>query len=145
VVTEPEEAARRLELGLLSVMAHGKTKKGATIAEAVLSAVQNLDEDRANFYYDLVYNSLNEAARLALGKTMKGYQYQSDFAKRYVAEGRVEEAAQAVLMVLEARGLTVPDPIRERILAQKDRERLERWLKNAAVASSAAAVVDEPN
>src|SRR3712207_5589492 len=35
VVTEPEEAARRLELGLLSVMAHGKTEQGATIAEAV--------------------------------------------------------------------------------------------------------------
>ncbi len=145
VVTEPEEAARRLELGLLSVMAHGETEQGATIAEAVLSAVEGLDKDRANFYYDLVYNSLSEAARLELGKTMKGYQYQSEFAKRYVAEGRAENAAEAVLTVLQARGLAVPDAVRERILAQKDPERLKRWLEKAAVASSAAEVVDEAN
>ena len=80
---------------------------------------------------------------------MKGYEYQSDFAKKYVAqgraEGRAEEAARAVLMVLRARGVAVPDAHRERILAQKDPERLERWLVKAAVASSVAEVLDEPN
>ena len=35
----------------------------AAIAAAVLPAVDGLDDDRARFYYDLVYNSLNEAAR----------------------------------------------------------------------------------
>jgi hypothetical protein len=145
VVTKPEEAVSRLELGLLSVMAHGKTEQGATIAEAVLSAFEGLDKDRAGLYYDLVYNSLSEAARIALGKTMKGYQYQSEFAKRYVAEGRAEGEAQSVLKVLKARGLAVPDDVRERILAQKDPERLDRWLEKAAVASSVAEVVDETN
>jgi hypothetical protein len=80
---------------------------------------------------------------------MKGYEYQSDFARKYVAqgraEGRTEEAANALLMVLEARGVAVLDTERERILAQKDPERLERWLKKAAVASSVAEVLDEPN
>ncbi len=124
---------------------------------AVLPAIQGLDDDRARFYLDLVYNSLNEAARHALEAMMKGYEYQSDFAKKYVAqgraegltegrtEGRVEEAARAVLTVLRVRGLVVPDAVRERILAQKDPERLERWLEKAAVASSVAAVLDEPN
>ncbi|HVR96833.1 MAG TPA: hypothetical protein VMW27_09475 [Thermoanaerobaculia bacterium] len=88
---------------------------------------------------------------------MKGYEYQSDFAKKYVAqgraegraegrtEGRTEEAARAVLMVLQARGVAVPDAVRERILAQKDPERLEHWLEKAAVASLVAEVLDEPN
>ena len=124
---------------------------------------------------------------------MKGYVYQSDFAKKYVAEGRAEglregltrgrnegltegfikgraagfaeglvkgltegltegltrgrtaEAACAVLIVLRARGVAVPDVVRERILAQKDPERLERWLEKAAVASLAVEVLDEPN
>jgi hypothetical protein len=84
---------------------------------------------------------------------MKGYEYQSPFAKQYVAqgraeglaEGRTEEAARAVLTVLRARGLAVPDAVRERILSQKDPERLERWLEKAAVAASVAAVLDEPN
>ena len=100
---------------------------------------------------------------------MKGYEYQSDFAKKYVAqgraeghteglidglveglargrtEGRTEEAARAVLMVLRARGVAVPDAHRARILTQKDPERLERWLEKAAVASSVDEVLDEPN
>jgi hypothetical protein len=132
---------------------HGETEQGATIAAAMLPAIQGLDEDRARFYYDLVYNSLSEASRRALEALMKGYEYQSDFAKKYVAqgraegltEGRTEEAARAVLMVLRARGVAVPDAVRDRILAQKDPERLEHWLEKAAVASSVAEVLDEPN
>ena len=149
VVTDPEEAVRRPELGVLSAMAHGDTGEGATIAAAVLPAVRELDDERARFYYDLVYNFLNEAARRALEAKMKGYEYQSDFAKKYVAEGRAEGraegTAQALLTVLEARGIAVPDAARERILAQADPERLKRWLKRAAVATSVAAVFDEPN
>src|SRR5947209_116094 len=161
VVTEPEEAARRPELGVLSAIAHGETEQGETIAAALLPAIRGLDDDRVVLYYDLVYNSLNEAARRALETMMKGYEYQSPFAKKYVAQGRAEgrtegltegltkgraeEAARAVLTVLRARGLAVPDAGRERILAQKDPERLERWLEKAAVAASVAAVLDEPN
>src|SRR6185503_5891009 len=130
-------------------MAHGDTEQGATIAGAVLPAIQGLDDDRARFYYDLVYNSLNEAARRALEAMMKGYEYQSDFAKKYVAqgrvEGRVEEAAHAVLTALRVRGIAVPDAARERILAEKDPERLERWLERAILAASVAEVMDEPS
>jgi hypothetical protein len=39
----------------------------------------------------------------------------------------------------------VPEATRERILAQKDPERLERWLEKAIVAVSIADVVDEPS
>jgi hypothetical protein len=149
VVTDPGEAARRPELGVLSAMAHGETEEGATIAAAVLPAIRGLDDDRSRFYHDLVYHSMNEASRRALEVLMKGYEYQSDFAKKYVAqgraEGRTEEAARAVLMVLRARGVAVPDADRERILAQKDPERLERWLEKAAVASSVAEVLAEPS
>jgi hypothetical protein len=80
---------------------------------------------------------------------MKGYEYQSDFAKKYVAQGRAEgrtqEAARNLLTVLRVRGIAVPDAVRERILAQRDPERLERWLEKAAVAASVTAVLDEPN
>ena len=76
---------------------------------------------------------------------MKGYEYQSDFAKKYVAQGRTEEAARALLTVLRARGIAVPDAAREQILAQKDPERLERLLERAAVAPSLAEVLDDPS
>ncbi len=145
VVTDPAEAARRPELAVLSVMAHGDTEQGATIADALLPALQGLEDDRARFYYDLVLNSLNVAARRALEAMMKGYEYQSDFAKQYFAQGRSEEAVRALLTVLRARGLALPEAARERILAQKDPERLERWLERAAVATSIAEVLDDPS
>jgi hypothetical protein len=80
---------------------------------------------------------------------MKGYVYQSDFAKKYVAqgrdEGRVEEAVRAVLTALRVRGIAVPDTARERIMAEKDPERLERWYERAIVAPSLDDVLDEPS
>jgi len=60
-------------------------------------------------------------------------------------QGRTEEAARAVLTVLRVRGLVVTDDVRERILAQTDPKRLERWLEKAAVAATVAAVFDEAN
>jgi hypothetical protein len=155
------EAARRPELGVLSAIAHGETENGATIASALLPAIQGLEDDRARFYYDLLYNSLNEATRRVLETMMKGYEYQSDFAKKYVAQGRAEgrsegrsegraegradEAARALLTVLRVRGIEVPEAARERILSQKDPERLERWLERAIVATSLAKVLDDPH
>ncbi len=60
-------------------------------------------------------------------------------------EGRSEEAARAVLTALRVRGVTVPDVARERILAERDRARLERWLEKAIVAASLADVLDDPS
>ena len=54
----------------------------------MLPALRGLEDERARFYGDLVLNFLNEAARRALEAMMKGYEYQSDFAKKYVAQGR---------------------------------------------------------
>jgi flagellar biosynthesis/type III secretory pathway protein FliH len=82
---------------------------------------------------------------------IKGYQYQSDFAKKHYAQGYAEGRAEAyreglgraVLRALRARGIAVADEERERILAEKDVERLERWFDRAMVAASLADVFDE--
>ncbi|HET9227940.1 MAG TPA: hypothetical protein VFR31_14795, partial [Thermoanaerobaculia bacterium] len=60
-------------------------------------------------------------------------------------DGRAREAASNLLSVLRVRGIMVSDAIHEHILAQKDPEQLERWLEKAAVATSVAEVIDEPN
>jgi hypothetical protein len=60
-------------------------------------------------------------------------------------QGRAEEAARALLTALRVRGIAVPDIARERILAQEDLDRLERWLERAIVATSLAGVLDEPS
>jgi hypothetical protein len=142
VVTDPTEAAQRLELAVLSAMAHGETEQGAPIAAAVLPAIHGLeDEERARFYADIVYNALNEAARVALEEMMKGYEYQSDFAKKYEANARAHD----VLAVLRVRGIAVPDAARERILGERDPSRLERWHERAVLAATVADVIAEPS
>ncbi len=60
-------------------------------------------------------------------------------------EGGVETRAGDVLTVLRARGVEVPSAVRDRILAEKDSDQLERWLKKAAIDSSIAEVLDEPS
>jgi hypothetical protein len=59
-------------------------------------------------------------------------------------EGRAAEAARAVLTALRVRGMVVPDVARERILAEKDLERLERWHERAILVASVSEVIDEP-
>jgi hypothetical protein len=60
------------------------------------------------------------------------YEYQSDFAKKYVAEGE----AKAIIEVLTARGIAVPDDARERILSCTDLTRLGTWIRLAVTADS---------
>jgi hypothetical protein len=91
-----DEAAARAdpELAVLSAMAHGRdsdSHKAVQIALAAQLASLGLDEDRSRLYFDLVLTSLSEAARREL-KMMDPakYQYQSEFAKRYVAQGRAD-------------------------------------------------------
>jgi hypothetical protein len=50
-----------------------------------------LDAERSTLYCDLVLHSLPEAARRALqAMDASKYEYQSEFARRYLAQGRVE-------------------------------------------------------
>lgn len=93
-MTDPAQALADPELAVLSAMAHGEdadTKKSVQIAVAAQLASLGLDEDRSTLYVDLVLNALSQAARREL-QTMNPakYEYQSDFARRYVAQGRHE-------------------------------------------------------
>ena len=114
-----------------------------------LAAVGALDDERAKLYADLVFASVDGAARAILEALMASgnYEYQSDFARRYVAQGRAEGETSgrvhALLAVLAARGIDVPDEVRALIAACTEIARLDVWLARAATATSAAEVVRE--
>jgi len=59
--------------------------------------------------------------------------------------GEAKGEARALLAALRVRGIPVSDAARERILAERDPERLERWVERAIVATSVADVLDEAN
>ncbi|MEU8342240.1 hypothetical protein AB0C74_11140 [Spirillospora sp. NPDC048832] len=58
------------------------------------------------------------------------------WAKAY-AEGRIEGMAEALLLVLEGRGVRVSDAARERILACRDESVLREWLLRVGIVASA--------
>ncbi|WP_437997976.1 hypothetical protein WMF26_46520 [Sorangium sp. So ce185] len=150
VVTDAEQAKAAPEVVVLSAMAHGEGEAGEAIGVAFLAAAAGLDEERRALYADVVLSSLNAAARRTLEAMMKsGYQYQSEFARSYVAQGKQEgreegvregtlkTKAHDVLAVLDARGLEVPADVRERVLASTDIAELDRWIRRAAVVGDA--------
>lgn len=55
--------------------------------------------------------------------------------------GKTEAKAESVLAVLDARGISVSDTVRARVLGCTDLATLDLWIRRAAVASTAAAVV----
>ncbi|MFG1851756.1 hypothetical protein ACGFJT_07945 [Actinomadura geliboluensis] len=88
---------------------------------------------------------------------LAGYEWKSDFAKKHRAEGRAEGLAEgraeglaearaevraegmarAVLIVLEARGITVSGETRQRVTSCMDTDQLECWAKRAALVDKA--------
>ncbi|GAA0251754.1 hypothetical protein GCM10009527_054970 [Actinomadura nitritigenes] len=62
---------------------------------------------------------------------IKNYEWQSDFAKKHIAEGYRQGMAKVVLRVLDRRGVVVTDETRDRIAGCDDIEQLERWLDRA--------------
>jgi hypothetical protein len=104
-VTSEEQARDDPELAVLSAMAHGKdqdVERSVQVAIVAQMASLGLDEERSKFYCDLVQHALSEAARRALqNMDLSKYEYQSEFAKRYVAQGREEGIEHGIEQGLE--------------------------------------------
>ncbi|AKF11354.1 hypothetical protein [Sandaracinus amylolyticus] len=133
-VRDAEVARAAPELAVLSAMAHGRNgPEVVEIGAAGLIAAAEVgrrDEDRGKLYFDAVLDALADLARAALEASMKveGHEYRSEFARRYVAEGREEGRADglrtAVRVLCDALGIAWTDG-RERAIAALDAHALE--------------------
>jgi len=132
------------ELAVMSAMAHGKGEHALQVALAALEAARALDDERARLHADLAVSWLGKAARRALEDMMEtgSYQYQSDFARRYVAQGRAEGRAEAVLTVLRARQLEVSPEAQQRIAACTDLAQLDDWTRRAITVQAVEELFD---
>jgi hypothetical protein len=146
-ITDVEQARALPELALLSVAAHGREPGAESLGIAAFlaaGALGRLDTDRGARYADVIALWLSDAARRALEEFMSlhGYEFQSEFAKKYAAEGRKEglEEGQRKIRKILIKQLTVkfgelPDAILQRIRAADD-EYLERWAERILVAQT---------
>jgi len=124
---------------VLSAMTHGRdddAHKASQIAVAAFAAAAGLDPDRMRLYGDMVYASLSEAVRRSL-KVMKPfkYEYQSDFARKYVSEGEARGRAAVLLKQLQLRFGPLPDAVTVRVQSASIEE-LDAWVEQVLSATS---------
>ncbi|WP_433463448.1 hypothetical protein [Spirillospora sp. CA-128828] len=147
-VTDPEQARRLPELAVLGAPAHADGPHAEAVLTSVTAALGSLSGDTGALYHDYLMTRFSDAARKILEDTVdiKNYEWQSDFAKSHIAKGRAEgEAkgeAKALLLVLDARGISVPNDVRERVISCTDTDQLDRWVRRAAVVHSAEELLD---
>ena len=115
-ITELQDAQENVELAVLSAIEHGQStdiQLAARVASAAIVASADIDAERSRLYLDLILISLSANAPEAIEATMNslGYEYQSDFARRYVAQGRLE----IILKQLASRFGPLPEAVHARV------------------------------
>jgi hypothetical protein len=140
-ITDRDAASLLPQLAVLSVMAHPQLE----IAEVAIEAISQLPEDLLRLYTDVILKALPaELRRILEARMIKGYQYQSDFARKYygqgLEEGRQEgrERLQAAVVALARTKLkTVSDDDLARIAAITDLRVLTELVTSLGQAHSA--------
>jgi hypothetical protein len=90
-IVDPAEVRTLPELGVLSAIANPDLE----VAAVALSTFSVLPEDRARLYLDVILAALPPHLRKAL-ETMRGYEYQSEFARKYYFQGHDEGMAKGL-------------------------------------------------
>lgn len=73
----------------------------------------------------------------------ESYEYLSDWARENIAKGQTEGKTEAILTVLAARGIEVPDELNDKIRKCRDLDRLDAWIRAAATVQSADALLHD--
>jgi hypothetical protein len=128
-------------------------KRRAWVAYVALAQVEHkcdaalvviaLDAERRETYTRLIRATASQAVRQALEELMATV-FKDEFIDGLLdrgraegkTEGRAEGEAAMLLRVLAARGFTVPDAIRQRILSCTDLAQLEAWGDRAVTVNS---------
>jgi hypothetical protein len=128
-------------MAALSVAYHGTNP---AVPEAVAEGFRKLPPDLATQYQEHAINMSPLAVQRILEKLMASdtWPVYSKFAKEHFGrgkrEGRAEGKAEAIIDILETRGLDVSETDRERIADCTDLRQLKRWLRRAIIAEKTA-------
>jgi hypothetical protein len=146
VVTDPDVATELPELAVLSAVAHPQHPENTQIWRAVAAGLRTLGADPALRYHDFILTMLPRAVRPAweafMSTGLRDYNFTSDFARKYIAEGEALGESKSILTVLDARGIDVPDRVRDAITSCDDLDQLQKWLRRALEINQADELLD---
>jgi hypothetical protein len=89
-------------------------------------------------YYDPMLAVLSQAHRILPEEIVTTAGYRSDFARHHEALGE----SRTLLMILDARGVDVPEDVRARIAGCTDVGQLDVWARRAATAHKISDLFD---
>jgi hypothetical protein len=140
-MTDPAQVTADPVLGLLSLVHHGEE---AGVCAAFLEGTAKLPGEHGEKYSEYGWAISPAGVKRIMEALMASTNWPvyTPFAKKHFgegkAEGQTEGKAEAVSLVLAARGIEVSDDQRARIDDCSDAVQLSRWVSRAAVAASAA-------
>ena len=152
LVIDTDAARQNPAVAVLSAICHGGLAEIDKAFPALAEALRAVGPKQAILYYDVVLAGLPVAVRArweAFMTTTADYQYLSEELRQLAAQnqelgearGEARGEGKSVLTVLDARGIAVPDAIRDQILACTDLTQLDTWLRRAVTATTADGVV----
>jgi hypothetical protein len=134
------------ELVVLAVLTGALDLEQDSVRHQVLDCLARVDDSKRKSYTIFVLNAASAAAQRALEELMATTQFSHPFFDRLEAEaqarGKARGEADIILRVLTARGVRVPDEVRERVLSCSDTAQLEAWSDRAATATTVEDVFD---
>jgi hypothetical protein len=144
LVLDPELARANPAVAVFAAICHGGRAEVDAAFPALAAALEAIGPASAVSYYDIVLAGLPPEPRKrweAFVTTVAKPQYYSELFRELSARSEARGEARAVLAVLDARGIDVPETMRGQVLACTDVEQLEAWVRRAATATSADEVV----
>ncbi|MFG3495430.1 hypothetical protein [Streptomyces sp. NPDC047928] len=137
VITDPAEAFDDLALATLAAITHVSHRSVDAILKALCTALQDVPEDLAAPIIEFTAQGLGTRPAARIWRNLVAVDlsfYKSPLSEEIRDEGRLQGQADALLLFLEQRGITVTDDVRERVTGCGDPEIMRGWLARAATA-----------
>ncbi|MBO0824039.1 MAG: hypothetical protein J2P27_09285 [Actinobacteria bacterium] len=140
-LTDPDAIAKSPGLAALSVAVHGRRR---AMAEAFAAGIRNLPADQGSNYYEKAHRLSGPQIRAILEEIMTTSEWtvSTPFAKEHFGRGEAKGEANAIMLVLQARGLPVTAEQEARITGCTDLDQLNRWVASAVVVETTAELFD---
>lgn len=140
VITDPAEVRKDLALATLSAITHVTDPDIGAILKAVTTVLRETPRTLAEPIIEFIAQGMGKRPAADLWRKLVAVDlsfYKSYISEEIRDEGRAQRAAEDILVVLEERGIDVPEEARERITGCGDPEILRRWHRRAVTAPTA--------
>ncbi|WP_329197953.1 hypothetical protein [Streptomyces sp. NBC_01435] len=143
VITDVAEARKDLALATLAAITHADNPDVGAILKTLSAALRDTPEAIADPIVELTAQGLGN--RPAAQQWRNLVAVDTSFYKSFIseeirdegrAEGQAKGQAESLLLVLEARGITLADEAREKITSCHDLQLLRQWLNRAITAAT---------